>query len=153
VVVLMDLPHIMEATVVPVPDETRGEAVKAYLVLQPGLTPADLSPQAIIGHCTARLARFKVPRYIAYVTELPKTPSGKIAKKVLIQGIADRRRKLQRTERRRLPQPAGPLSTTAARRRWKASADGAPPGQLPPRYGARKAPRCVKRARTAIRVP
>ncbi|MBK9607551.1 MAG: acyl--CoA ligase [Betaproteobacteria bacterium] len=88
-VVLMDLPQIIEATVVPVPDETRGEEVKAYLVLQPGLTPADLSPQAIIGHCAARLARFKVPRYIAYATELPKTPSGKIAKKVLIQGIDD----------------------------------------------------------------
>ena len=88
-VVLMDLPQIMEATVVPVPDETRGEEVKAYLVLQAGLTPADLPPQAIIDHCAARLARFKVPRYIAYATDLPKTPSGKIAKKVLIQGIAD----------------------------------------------------------------
>jgi len=48
-------------------------------------------PQRIIDHCSTRLARFKVPRYIAYSTELPKTPSGKIAKKVLIEGITDLR--------------------------------------------------------------
>ena len=89
--VLMDLPEVMEATVVPVPDETRGEEVKAYLVLQPGLTPDKMPPQAIIAHCAARLARFKVPRYIAYAAELPKTPSGKIARKVLTQGIDDLR--------------------------------------------------------------
>lgn len=88
-VVLTDLPEVIEAAVVPVPDETRGEEVKAYVVLQPGLTPKELSPQAIIDHCAARLAKFKVPRYIAYHVELPKTPSGKIAKKVLIQGVND----------------------------------------------------------------
>ena len=88
-VVMNAMPEIMEVACVPVPDETRGEEVKAYVVLRPGLTPDDLPPQAILDHCAAKLARFKVPRYIAYSAELPKTPSGKIAKKVLLQGVDD----------------------------------------------------------------
>jgi crotonobetaine/carnitine-CoA ligase len=88
-VVMTDLPEVMEVAVLPVPDETRGEEVKACVVLQPGLTPDDLPPQRIFEHCAARLARFKVPRYISYERELPKTPSGKIAKKSLVQDVAD----------------------------------------------------------------
>jgi len=42
-----------------------------------------------VAHCAARLARFKVPRYITYSDALPKTPSGKIAKKQLTQDVAD----------------------------------------------------------------
>ena len=89
--VMTALPEVMEVACVPVKDETRGEEVKAYVVLQPGLTRDQVPPRHIIDHCTARLARFKVPRYIAYADELPKTPSGKIAKKVLVQGAADLR--------------------------------------------------------------
>ncbi len=89
--VMTALPEVMEAACVPVKDETRGEEVKAYIVLQAGLTREHVPPQVIIAHCAARLARFKVPRYFAYATELPKTPSGKIAKKVLTQGTADLR--------------------------------------------------------------
>ena len=88
-VVMAALPQVMEVACVPVPDDIRGEEVKAYIVLQPGLTAADLGPQTIIEHCTAKLAPFKIPRYIAYATELPKTTSGKIAKKVLVQGVTD----------------------------------------------------------------
>jgi crotonobetaine/carnitine-CoA ligase len=90
-VVITALPQIVEAACVPVPDATRGEEVKAYIVLQPGLTQADLPPQAVFEHCAAKLAKFKVPRYVAYTTELPKTPSGKIAKKFLTQGVPDLR--------------------------------------------------------------
>jgi len=89
--VMTALPEVMEAACVAVKDETRGEEVKAYVVLQPGFTQDSVPPQRIIEHCSTRLARFKVPRYIAYSTELPKTPSGKIAKKVLIEGITDLR--------------------------------------------------------------
>ncbi len=88
-VVISALPQVLESAAVPVPDEIRGEEVKVYLVLQPGLTPADLSPQTVIDHCATKLARFKVPRYIAYCGELPKTPSGKVAKKGLMQGVND----------------------------------------------------------------
>jgi crotonobetaine/carnitine-CoA ligase len=89
--VLRGLPQIVEAAAVPVPDDSRGEEVKAYVVLQPGLGPKDVPPERIIAHCEANLARFKVPRYIAYQDRLPKTPSEKIAKQALIQGGADLR--------------------------------------------------------------
>ena len=81
--IIIDLPQVVEVAVVGVPDETRGEEVKACLVLQPGLTKSDVPPQKILEHCATRLAAFKVPRFISYHEELPKTPSGKIAKKVL----------------------------------------------------------------------
>ena len=88
--VLRGLPDIIEAAAVPVPDETRGEEVKACVVLQPGLTRETLPPARIIAHCEANLARFKVPRYIEYRNDLPKTASEKIAKH-LLQGEADPR--------------------------------------------------------------
>jgi crotonobetaine/carnitine-CoA ligase len=90
--VLRGLPEVVEAAAVPVPDATRGEEVKAYIVLEPSLGPKDLPPERIIAHCEANLARFKVPRFIAYSQALPKTPSGKIAKKILTQDVADLRK-------------------------------------------------------------
>jgi len=86
--VLCALPEIAVAAAVPVPDETRGEEVKACIVLQPGMSPDKVSPDLVIAHCEAGLARFKVPRYIEYRSELPKTASGKIAKHILT-GVAD----------------------------------------------------------------
>jgi acyl-CoA synthetase (AMP-forming)/AMP-acid ligase II len=88
--VLRGLPAIVEAAVVPVPDETRGEEVKACVVVQPGMTKETLPPEVIIAHCEANLARFKVPRYIEYRNDLPKTASDKIAKH-LLHGAADPR--------------------------------------------------------------
>jgi acyl-CoA synthetase (AMP-forming)/AMP-acid ligase II len=89
--VLRGMPEVVEAAAVPVPDETRGEEVKAYIVLQPGLQAEDFPPERIIAHCEANLARFKVPRYIAYAASLPKTPSEKIAKQLLVRGSEDLR--------------------------------------------------------------
>jgi acyl-CoA synthetase (AMP-forming)/AMP-acid ligase II len=88
--VLCALPDIVEAAAVPVPDETRGEEVKACIVLQQGLTCETIPPERIIAHCEAGLARFKVPRYVTYLSELPKTASGKIAKH-LLKGAGDPR--------------------------------------------------------------
>jgi crotonobetaine/carnitine-CoA ligase len=81
--VLREMPEIVEAAAVPVPDATRGEEVKVFVVLRPGLARDDVPPQRIVAHCEASLARFKVPRYVAYIGELPKTPSEKIAKHLL----------------------------------------------------------------------
>ena len=78
--VLKDMPEIVEAAVVPVPDEIRKEEVKAYVILQPGMTPAEVPPEAIIAHARKYLAAFKVPRYIEYRSEFPRTPSNKIRK-------------------------------------------------------------------------
>jgi crotonobetaine/carnitine-CoA ligase len=89
--VLRSLPEIAEAAAVPVPDPVRKEEVKIYIVLQPGLDRAALGPERILEHCAANLARFKVPRYVAYAERLPKTASEKIAKHELVKGVADLR--------------------------------------------------------------
>jgi crotonobetaine/carnitine-CoA ligase len=81
--VVCGLPEIAEAAAMPVPDDMRGEEVKIYVVPQPGVSQSRLTPQLIIDHCTTNLASFKVPRYIEYRSELPKTPSEKVAKHVL----------------------------------------------------------------------
>jgi acyl-CoA synthetase (AMP-forming)/AMP-acid ligase II len=89
--VLKALPGVADAAAVPVPDPTRGQEVKIYVVLAPPATKDQVPPERIIAHCEANLARFKVPRYIAYRDSLPKTPSEKIAKGELVNGVADLR--------------------------------------------------------------
>src|SRR5690606_13694207 len=87
--VINALPEVVESAAVPVPDDIRGEEVKVYVVLRPDMTPQDMPIDRIVEHCQAHLARFKVPRYLCYVDNLPKTPSGKIAKKTLVQSVTD----------------------------------------------------------------
>ena len=89
--VLSGLPEVVEAAAVPVPDPTRGEEVMAYVVLQPGLDRDAVPPARILDHCAANLAPFKVPRYLAYRDAFPKTPSDKIAKRLLAETGTDQR--------------------------------------------------------------
>jgi long-chain acyl-CoA synthetase len=81
--VLQESGVVVEAAVLGVPDETRGEEIKAYLVLQENAAPDDATLQAVIAHCQRNLAPFKVPRFYEFRSSLPKTPSLKIAKHVL----------------------------------------------------------------------
>jgi acyl-CoA synthetase (AMP-forming)/AMP-acid ligase II len=89
--VLMDRPDVLEAAVLGVPDEDRGEEVKACLVLRPPATRETFDLQALIAHCAAHLAVFKVPRYYEIRESLPKTPSEKVAKHLLRAERADLR--------------------------------------------------------------
>ena len=89
--VLLEMNEIEEAAVVAVPDDLKGEEVKAYILLRPGIVPGSVSPAQILEHCVGRLARFKIPRYIAFVDSFPKTMSDRVEKKVLIAGVADLR--------------------------------------------------------------
>jgi crotonobetaine/carnitine-CoA ligase len=89
--VLRGLPGIMEAAVLPVPDEKRGEEVKAYVRLQVGRTIDDVPPESVIAHCERNLARFKVPRYLEYVDDFPRTPSEKVRKSALMEAKSDLR--------------------------------------------------------------
>jgi crotonobetaine/carnitine-CoA ligase len=90
--ILLEIPEIAEAAVVPVPDPSRGEEVKAYLVLQPGLTQHDVTPARVIAHCQGKLAVFKVPRYLEYRTvPLPRTETGKVFKPSLLKEKPDLR--------------------------------------------------------------
>lgn len=77
--VVASLSGIMEAAAIGVPDDFRGEEVKVLIVLQGGASRHDVSPEYVIAHCQNQLAAFKVPRYIQYVSDFPRTSSGKIA--------------------------------------------------------------------------
>jgi len=87
--VLTSHPLILSAAVVPVPDENRGEEVKAYVVLAEGRTPQDLPPEEILVYCGERIADFKVPRYIEYRAGFEMTPSDKVKKHLLTEEKGD----------------------------------------------------------------
>ena len=74
---LADHPDVHEVAVVGVPSELSEEEIKAFLLVA---DPAEADLAAIREHAAASLAPFKVPRYLEAVTELPHTPTGRIAK-------------------------------------------------------------------------
>jgi long-chain acyl-CoA synthetase len=78
--VLYEHPAVMEAAVVGVPHEYRGEAVKAFVVLKTG---AQASPDELTEHCKRGLAEFKVPSEVVIRESLPKTAVGKILHRLL----------------------------------------------------------------------
>ena len=77
---LCQMPEIAEAAALAVPDVKRGEEVKVCIVLNPGWTRDDVPPECILAFCANHLARFKQPRYFAYVADIPKTAKGSMAK-------------------------------------------------------------------------
>ena len=88
---LRNMPEIEEAAVVPVPDPVSGEEVKAYVSLMPGFERATVPPERILAHCAGHLARFKVPRYIAYRDSFPMTVSARVEKKRIVAEADDLR--------------------------------------------------------------
>ena len=84
--VLAEHPAVRESAVVGVPDEYRGETVKAYVSLRPG---ASATPEELIAHCKERMAAYKYPRMIEIMDELPKTVTGKILRRELRSHAAE----------------------------------------------------------------
>lgn len=78
--VLLEHPAVREAAVVGIPDDYRGETVKAFVSLRPG---AQCSPDELIAFCKQRMAAYKYPRSVEVLEELPKTPTGKLLRRVL----------------------------------------------------------------------
>lgn len=78
--VLFEHPKILEACAVGVPDEYRGETVKAYVVPKKGEV---LTEKEVIAYCREHLAAYKIPRTVAFVEELPKSAVGKILRRKL----------------------------------------------------------------------
>ena len=75
---LIEHPAVAESAVVSSPDPTRGEVVKAFIVLAPGFQGTDTLVRELQEYVKGATAPYKYPRKIEFVTELPKTVSGKI---------------------------------------------------------------------------
>lgn len=84
--VLFEHPAIVEASVIGVPDEYRGETVKAVIVLKEGST---VTEKDLDKYCRQHLAAYKVPRLYEFREELPKTIVGKVLKRQLIEESID----------------------------------------------------------------
>ncbi|EIG61156.1 class I adenylate-forming enzyme family protein [Bradyrhizobium sp. WSM1253] len=83
--IIRELPEVADVAAVPVPDERWGQEVKVYVELKSRGVGADLQVECILAHARARLAEFKVPRYIAFIPRLPRTvTSNKVLKHELI---------------------------------------------------------------------
>ena len=78
--VLYGHPVVREAAVIGVPDEYRGETVRAFVSLKPGAT---ITEEELIEFCKQQMAAYKYPRSIKFLDELPKTTSGKILRREL----------------------------------------------------------------------
>jgi long-chain acyl-CoA synthetase len=78
--VLFTHPAVLEAAVIGVPDEYRGEVVKAFVVLKPG---AQVTEDELKAHCSTRLAKYKWPGHIVITDSLPKSAVGKVLRRVL----------------------------------------------------------------------
>lgn len=79
--VLFAHPSILEAAVVGVPDEYRGQTVKAYVVLKPGTRA---TAEEIIAFCRERMAKYKAPTIVEFRAGLPKTMVGKVLRRALL---------------------------------------------------------------------
>ncbi|MBC2713868.1 MAG: long-chain fatty acid--CoA ligase [Desulfobacteraceae bacterium] len=78
--VLFDHPGILEACTIGVPDEYRGETVKAFIVPKKG---EQLTAEEVIAYCKKNMAAYKIPKKIEFVEELPKSAVGKILRREL----------------------------------------------------------------------
>jgi fatty-acyl-CoA synthase len=81
--VLLRHPAVQEVAIVGLPDEKWGETPHAFVVLKDG---ENAEPAELVAFARERLAHFKAPRGVTFVTELPKTATGKIQKFVLRKG-------------------------------------------------------------------
>lgn len=80
-VALSELPEIAESAVIAKPATEGEDDIKAYLVVSDGAASPD--HLAVLQHCVKRLPHFAVPRYLEFIDELPKTPTGKVLKRTL----------------------------------------------------------------------
>jgi acetyl-CoA synthetase len=85
-------PAVVNAAVVPSPDEVRGNVVKAFIVLAAGHTPSPALEADIAQHVRQHLAPYEYPKEIEFVDALPMTTTGKVQRKVLRERELARKR-------------------------------------------------------------
>jgi long-chain acyl-CoA synthetase len=78
--VLFEHPQVQDAISVGVPDEYRGETLKAFIVLKEGETATE---EDLISFCKEKLAAYKVPKLVEFRDTLPKSAVGKVLRKIL----------------------------------------------------------------------
>ncbi len=84
-------PAVANAAVVPSPDETRGNVVKAFVVLAPGTTPSAEVDTELREHVRRHLAPYETPKEIEFVDALPLTTTGKVQRRVLRERERERK--------------------------------------------------------------
>lgn len=80
---LMEHPAVAEVGVIGKPDPTLGELVKAFVALKPGFEPSEALMRELLGHGRSRLGAAVAPKEIAFRSNLPRTRSGKIMRRLL----------------------------------------------------------------------
>lgn len=80
--VLYTHPKVKEAAVIGIPDEYRGETVKAFVVLKEG---EQATAEEIIAFCRQNMAAYKAPRLVEFRQDLPKTIVGKVLRRLLAE--------------------------------------------------------------------
>jgi long-chain acyl-CoA synthetase len=79
--VLYSLPGVADAAVLGVPDEVLGSAIKAFITMKAGSL---LTCQEVRQQCKNKLEDFMVPKFVEFITSMPKTDTGKISKRALV---------------------------------------------------------------------
>ena len=80
---LVSHPSVAEAGVIGKPDQMRGEIIKAFISLKPGVKPSESLKEEISQYVKRHLAGHAYPREIEFIDKLPKTRSGKIMRRIL----------------------------------------------------------------------
>ena len=78
--VLYEHPAVKEAAVIGIPDEYRGETVKAFIVKKEG---CNVTADEMIAYCKENMAAYRVPKIVVFRNELPKTNVGKVLRRAL----------------------------------------------------------------------
>lgn len=76
--VIRELDSVRDVSVTGVPDELRGQSIKAWVEVTPGTAADKELSQSIVAHVKANFSRFAYPRFIEYLNELPKSATGKV---------------------------------------------------------------------------
>jgi long-chain acyl-CoA synthetase len=80
---LLTHPDVGDAAVFGIPNDDWGEEVKAVIEPAAGVSPGPALADKLLAHCEGRLAKFKIPRSVDFVAELPRDPNGKLYKRKL----------------------------------------------------------------------